>query len=393
MRMIHKPLQTLLIKPSSAHCNLNCSYCFYLDKASLYPTEKANRMSDNVLEELVKQAMNYSEQSIGLVWQGGEPTLMGLNFFKQAIKMQLRYGKNITIANSLQTNGLLLNSEWADFLAEYNFLVGLSIDGPQHVHDFFRKDAVGQGTWERVFQNAKMLLERKIAVNSLSCVTSYSANYPEEIYGFLYKNGFSNMQFIPVIEIDKENPNKIADFSVSAKDYGEFLCRIFDLWKSDFSYGIPKVSVRFFEELFYNYVGYEPPECTFQKECGKYLVVEYNGDVYSCDFFVEKRWLLGNIKHTNLHSLLNSTRQDEFGKQKSVLDNKCISCKWLNYCNGGCIKNRLNNPEDKGHNHFCESYKMVFEYADSFMKELAERWKEKQQKHAKTYKYNSNRKD
>jgi len=183
--MTNKPLQTLIIKPSSADCNLDCSYCFYLEKAELYPAEKANRMCDGVLEELIKQAMNDSGNSIGMVWQGGEPTLMGLNFFKRVIELQLQHGKNITIANILQTNGLLLNAEWADFLAEYHFLVGISIDGPQHVHDHFRKDKAGNGTWERVSQNTKMLLERKVAVNSLTCVTNYSANYPEEIYGFI----------------------------------------------------------------------------------------------------------------------------------------------------------------------------------------------------------------
>ncbi|MBI9039341.1 MAG: radical SAM protein [Bacteroidales bacterium] len=217
--MTNKSLQTLLIKPSSADCDLNCSYCFYLDKAALYPIEKANRISENVLEELVKQAMFKSDQSIGMVWQGGEPTLMGLNFFKRIIELQLRHGKNITIANILKTNSLLLNAKWADFLAEYHFLVGISIDCPQHVHDNFRKDKAGKGTWERVFRNTKLLLERKIAVNSLTCVTNYSAKYPEEIYGFLYRIGFNNMQFIPVVETDKEDMDKVADFSASAKEF------------------------------------------------------------------------------------------------------------------------------------------------------------------------------
>jgi serine-type anaerobic sulfatase-maturating enzyme len=385
--MTNKSLQTLLIKPSGADCNLNCSYCFYLDKASIYPGEKTHRMSDSVLEELVKQAMRDSDKQIGMVWQGGEPTLLGLDFFKRVIDLQLQYGKNISIANILQTNGLLLNTHWADFLAEYNFLVGVSIDGPQHVHDHYRKDKAGNRTLEKVFQNTKLLLDRKVAVNSLSCVTNYSANYPEEIYGFLYRIGINNMQFIPVVETDQENQMKAADFSVSAKGYGEFLCRIFDLWKSDFSYGMPKVSVRFFEELFYNYVGYEPPECTFQKECGKYVVVEYNGDVYSCDYFVEEKGLLGNVMQADLLSLLNSKKQKEFGLQKGALNEQCNSCKWLTYCNGGCIKDRVKDSKDKGHNHFCESYKMIFEYADSFMKQLAEKWLENQKKQAKTYRF------
>ena len=384
--MANKLLQTILIKPAGADCNLNCAYCFYLDKASLYQGEKAKRMSAGVLEEIVKQAMHYSVQRIGMVWQGGEPTLMGLDFFKRVIELQLHYGKNISISNVLQTDALLLDADWAGFLSEYNFLVGVSIDGPQHVHDYYRKDKAGKGTWERVLKNTNLLLNRNVAVNSLSCVTNYSAKYPEETYGFLYRSGILNMQFIPVVETDKENIKKAADFSVSAKAFGEFLCRIFDLWKSDFSYGRPKVSVRFFEELFYNYIGYEPPECTFQKECGKYLVVEYNGDVYSCDFFVESRGLLGNIMQTNLLTLLNSEKQNEFGKQKSALNKNCFSCKWLNYCHGGCIKDRIRDPEDKGQNHFCESYKMVFEYSDSFMKQLSERWLDNQKKQQKTYK-------
>lgn len=373
-----KQLNSILVKPSGPDCNLECEYCFYLEKEVLYKNSKIHRMNDKVLEEMIRQVMEQSGEQVSIAWQGGEPTQMGLDFFKRAIEFEKQYGGNKLVGNGFQTNGLLLDAEWADFFVKYNFLVGLSIDGPQHVHDYYRYDKAGNPTWEKVYNNGKMLLQHGVAVNSLSCVTDYSWQYPEEIYDFLREMGFDYMQFIPIVETDVEFPSRAAHFSVNQEQYGEFLCRIFDKWENDFKDGKPQVSVRIIDSIFHRYVGLDAPECTHQRECGVYLVVEHNGDVYACDFFVEPTWKLGNILKDRMIDLLNSRKQELFGKKKANLNKQCKTCPWLQYCYGGCTKDRLRDPRDNKHNHFCESYKMFFRHVDEKMKSLARQWMDQQ---------------
>jgi uncharacterized protein len=369
--MAEKPLANVLVKPAGADCNLACTYCFYRAKEAAPRRTENSRMSVQVLEEMIRQILSGPEKEISIGWQGGEPTLMGLPFFYKAVEFQERYGRGKIIGNGLQTNGLLLDKKWFKLFTDYGFLVGLSLDGPEHIHDRYRRFAGGKGSWAQVGDQAKRMLDEGVAVNALAVVTDYSSLYPEEIYGFLKGLGFTYMQFIPCVETDPDNPQRAAFFSASPAEYGNFLCRVFDLWLADFSGGRPTTSIRFFESLLYLYAGFPAPECTLLAECGSYGVMEHNGDFYSCDFFVEPRWKLGNILSEPMTSLLNSPRQTEFGKRKAELPGACGDCPWKAKCRGGCVKDRIRDPRDKNLNHFCESFKMFFTHADPYLCRLA----------------------
>ncbi len=374
-----KPLNSILVKPAGPDCNMACTYCFYLKKSQLFSERKIHRMSDEILEVMIRQMMEQGESNVSFGWQGGEPTIMGLPFFEKAVYLQEKYGHGKTVGNGLQTNGILLDKNWAKFLKRYNFLVGLSLDGPEHVHNRYRRLKSGKGSWEKVHDRAKMLLDTGVEVNALTVVNDYSVQFPEEIYEFHKNLGLTYMQFIPCVETDPADPNRAAPFSVSAEKFGEFLIRIFDMWLADFKFGAPSTSVRFFDSVFFIYVGLEPPECTLRETCGIYVVVEHNGDVYSCDFFVEPRWKLGNVMENRLIDLLNSPKQNEFGRLKADVPYQCKRCRWLPFCRGGCTKDRIKDPRDKRLNHFCESYKMFFNHADPHFRRLAAEWKAQQQ--------------
>jgi len=373
-----KILNSLLIKPSGPDCNLDCTYCFYLDRAELFPETKTHRMSIETLEELIKQTMQQGSHQISIGWQGGEPTLMGLPFFQKAVEFQKKYGAGKAVGNGFQTNGLLIDKEWAAFFNEYNFLIGLSLDGPEHIHDKYRIAKGGQGSWKQVDASARMLLEAGVATNALVVVNDYSVNFPEEIYAYHKALGLNYMQFIPCVETDSKNAMQAASFSVTAEKYGEFLNKVFDLWHADIADGVASTSVRYFDSVFHKYVGLEAPDCTLMKSCGAYLVVEHTGDVYACDFFVENNWKLGNIKTHHLDKMLNSSRQQEFGDMKALLPEECKTCEWLQKCQGGCTKDRIRDPHDNGSNHFCQSYKMFFAHADKKLSVLADQWMKNQ---------------
>lgn len=375
-----KPLNSVLIKPAGPDCNMACTYCFYLEKAGLFPTVKVHRMEDRVLRETVRQVMRNGAQQVSFGWQGGEPTLMGRQFFQRAVQYQIRYGRpGQVVGNGLQTNGILIDENWARFLADARFLVGLSLDGPQHVHDRYRSLVGGQPSWERVVRARDVMLNAGVEVNALIVVNDYSVRFPREIYEFHKSNGLVHMQFIPCVETDPSDPSRAAPFSVSPEAYGRFLCELFDLWWADFRNGKPTTFIRWFDSLFYTYVGLPAPECTLLEECGVYVVVEHNGDVFSCDFFVEPRWHLGNVLEHSLADLLNSERQRQFGEIKRQLPRECAACRWLNHCWGGCPKDRQRDPRDRGSNHFCLSYKMFFEHADKRFRDLARRWQAEQE--------------
>jgi uncharacterized protein len=381
----HKPLTSVLVKPASADCNLKCEYCFYLEKAGLFPEEKVHRMSLDVLEEMVKQVMHAGSSSVSFGWQGGEPTLMGIDFFRSAVKFQQEYGHwGQTVGNGIQTNGIVINEEWCDLFNEYSFLVGLSLDGPQHVHDKYRFNLGGKGSWEKVRASAKMMLERDVAVNALVVVNDYSWQYPEEIYHSLKDFGFEFMQFIPCVEPHPTQKNHVAPFSVEGEQYGEFLCKLYDLWRGDFKNGLPTTSVRYFDSIFHLYVDMAPPECTLLEECGCYVVIEHNGDVYACDFFVTPDWKLGNVKTDTILDCLNSPRQKEFGCLKSSLPPECTTCKWLSKCYGGCTKDRVNSPNGVS-NQFCKSYMMLLEHADADLQQIATDWQKRQMEEQEAY--------
>ncbi len=373
-----KHLDSILIKPAGPDCNMNCTYCFYLKKSELFPETKVHRMTEEILEEVTRQFLAQPLQELSFSWQGGEPTLMGLPFFGKAVKLQEKYGHGQVVGNGLQTNGYLINQKWAEFLNTYKFLIGLSLDGPRHVHDKYRFFGNGKGSWSRVVNSAKLLLDAGVAVNVLSVVNDYSVRFPEEIYNYFKDLGLEYMQFIPCVETDPKNSSRLASFSVSARAYGTFLCRLFDLWLADFKDGKPTTSIRFFDSVFYGYVGMPPPECTLLEKCGNYVVVEHNGDVFSCDFFVEESWRLGSVLSSNLIDMLNSKQQNVFGEKKKALPKDCLDCRWLHHCRGGCIKDRIRDPQDRKLSHFCSAYKMFFQHANSRLQKMASAWKNEQ---------------
>lgn len=371
-----KPLQSILVKPAGPSCNLACGYCFYLQKAELFGGAESLRMSDAVLRTVVRQMMRAGGGNVSFGWQGGEPTLMGISFFERAVEYQIRFGRTgQTVGNGLQTNGILIDDDWATFLHDSRFLVGLSLDGPQHIHDRYRRFPSAKPSWQRVVAARDTLLNRDVQVNALVVVNDYSVRFAEEIYRFHKGNGLLHMQFIPCVETDPKNPLQSARFSVAAEDYGRFLCELFDLWWDDFRDGEPTTFIRSFDSIFYTYVGLPPPDCTLLPQCGVYLVVEHNGDVFACDFFVEPNWRLGNINEQSLQEMLNSAKQQAFGAAKSQLPAACTACRWLRHCWGGCPKDRLRDARDAGSNHFCRSYQLLFEHADEKLRKLAITWK------------------
>lgn len=367
-------LQSILIKPTGSFCNLQCEYCFYLDKHNLYQGPPSmHRMNDDVLEKLIRNMFSCSDAPI-FTWHGGEPTIMGLDFFRKVVALQKKFcGAKKKYGNALQTHGLLLNEEWADFLRQENFLVGISLDGPEMIHDYYRKDRQGQGTFQRAFKNAKMLLDKNVEVNILATVNHHSVNYPSLIYDFFVENGFTFMQFMPVVERDHTNPEVAASYSVNTLKYGHFLNQLFNRWFNDIDWKLlkQKTSIRLFDTLLQIYVGMPANHCAHSKTCASYLVVEHNGDLFSCDYLVSKETYLGNLRETTLQQAFQSPANINFGNQKLDYGVECQRCKWLRLCYGGCIKDRIRDPRDMNHNHFCESYKFFFSRSDESLRKLA----------------------
>jgi uncharacterized protein len=369
-----KSLTSVLIKPAGPDCNLACAYCFYRRKTGEFPATAVHRMREDVLEETIRQVLGQKIPAVSIGWQGGEPTLMGLDFFRKAVEFQKKYGRGKSVGNGLQTNGLLLDREWARFLREYNFLVGLSIDGPEDVHDRYRVKAGGQPTWAEAASRARLLLDENVETNALVVVNAATVRRPRAIYDFLKNLGLVHMQFIPCVETDPDDPSRGASFSAPDAAYGAFLIDIFDLWSADFRDGEPATFIRYFDSLFHLYVDREPPDCTLRPECGSYLVVEHDGSVYACDFFVEDRWKLGQVMDGRLVHMLNSARQNGFGRRKADLPAPCRACEWVRLCRGGCPKDRDRDPRDRGLNHFCSGTKTFLAHADPVFRKLAEDW-------------------
>jgi uncharacterized protein len=371
-----KTISSVLVKPAGPDCNLHCAYCFYLDKNALYPGRKQHRMTDDILRELVKQVMQQGGRQVSFGWQGGEPTLMGREFFERTIAYQKKYGRNgQTVGNGLQTNGLLIDEDFARFLRHAGFLTGLSLDGPQHVHDKYRRAKGGQPSWERVVKARDLLLNVGAEVNALIVVNNYSVHFVEEIYNFHKKGGVTFMQFIPCITPAAGSNGRKVDFSAGAQEFGHFLCDLFDLWIGDFRYGQPTTSIRWFDSVLHTFVGLAAPECTLLEECGTYVVIEHNGDAFSCDFFVEPDWLLGNIMKDSLSGMLNSPKQAAFGARKKKVPPECYDCQWLKHCRCGCPHNWQYVDKNQWSNRYCLSYKMFFEHSHGRLQKLAEEWR------------------
>ncbi len=362
---------TLLIKPSGSNCNIDCKYCFYKSRSPEIGHGR-QRMSGEVLETLIRDYLKLNFPSADFAWQGGEPTLMGLEFFEKVIELQKKYyrpGQQIT--NSLQTNGILLNDEWCKFLHDNNFLLGISIDGPKEFHDFYRLDHSGAGTFDKVIAGIKKCKEYQVEFNTLTLLNAKNIEHPEKIFNFLTSFGLKFIQFIPCVEIDPAT-GKIAEFSITPKQYGDFLCRIFDLW---FNYGPTKLSIRDFDSILTHCISGKHTICTYDNKCSQYIVIEYSGDAFCCDFFVEQKWRLGNILETSIEKLAASGTKLKFARAKQNLSNKCLICRYMSVCRGGCLKNRLSSSgrDFSRETYFCESYKRFFEYSMPKFMQIAAR--------------------
>jgi uncharacterized protein len=355
-----------MLKPRGPICNLECSYCFYLSKDALYPNATF-RMSDELLEVFTRQyiqAQNVPE--ITFAWQGGEPTLMGLDFFHKAVDYQRKYRQpRQKINNSLQTNAVLLNDEWCQFFKQYNFLLGVSLDGPRELHDTYRVDKGGQPTFERVIHGVRLLQKHCVEYNILACVNDRTAQHPLDVYHFFRDEVAANfIQFIPIVEKTSNPGHPISARSVTGSAYGHFLTAIFDEWvQSD----VGKVFVQIFDVALAAWAGFRPGLCIHEATCGLALAMEHNGDLYSCDHFVDSKHFLGNMITQSLVELINLPQQRQFGREKkAALPRLCRKCRVRFVCNGGCPKDRLlDTPEgEPGLNVLCEGYLAFFNHVN-----------------------------
>lgn len=381
-KMRRQPAFSTMIKPIGSACNLDCNYCYYRDKSEIY-SGVMPRMEEALLEEYIKQYLGgVSQQQVTFCWHGGEPLLAGLPFYRKAMELQEKYKGNKTIENTLQTNGLLLNDEWCSFLRDNNFLVGISLDGPQDIHDAYRRDCGGAPTFTRVVKAIETMSKNNVEYNILSTVNKRSEGRGVEVYKFLTSLG-NFIQFLPVVEYvklrDAESKRPLivspddecatrASWSVSAEGFGTFMCDVFDEWVR---YDVGRRFVQLFDVTLANWCGVQPSLCSFCETCGDGLVVEHNGDVYSCDHFVYPEYKLGNIQEKTLHAMYGSSEQQAFGRDKrEALPLECKRCNYYFLCRGECPKHRFEYAKngEPYMNVLCEGYKNFFRHTDPYMR-------------------------
>jgi len=360
---------TLLVKPASADCNLRCRYCFYLDHGGFYPDEKRHRMSSEVLETMIRSYLRTSQPQYAFGWQGGEPTLMGLEFFQRVIQLQQQHGhQGAAVANGLQTNGTLIDDAMARHFAQYNFLLGISVDGPAALHDHYRLTASDSGSHADVLRGIGRLRQHQVEFNILTLVSQANVHNAADVYHYLTDNEFLYHQYISCVEPDGHGG--VLPFSISGEQWGEFLCTLFDLW---YSGDTRRVSVRLFDSILALLLDNVRNVCHLGANCCQYFVVEYNGDIFPCDFFVEHRLKLGNISRDSWSSMLQSPQYASFGKDKSVFHPQCSQCKWVNLCVGDCLKHRFcaGGGDSRRLSHLCAGWKMFYEHTMPRFQELA----------------------
>ena len=328
-------------------------------------------MDLSTLAALIEKTLRLGFEENVFCWQGGEPTLMGVDFFREVIELQKRYGQpGQVIGNSLQTNGILLDDDWADFLARSKFLVGLSLEGPREFHDRYRKFPSGGGTFDSVMDAVGRLRERGVEFNILTLLTDANVSHPERLYSFFRENGFSHLQFIPCFEKDPETGETLP-FSISAEELGNFHCRIFDLWLDD---GFPDVSIRIFEDILIYFIDGLHVSCNWEEQCASYLLIEHNGDVYPCDFFVYPEWKLGNICEDSYEQIMNNPRRREFAKMKAGVPGECRHCQWFSFCHGDCTKFRLDGRRThESLSAYCAARKMLLEHIEPHLDAIKEK--------------------
>lgn len=375
----------VMTKPIGPLCNLDCKYCFYLEKEKLFPSNENFKMSDEVLDSYIRQYIEQQDiPEISFAWQGGEPTLLGVDYFRKIVALQKKYANGKAVSNAIQTNGTLLNDAWGAFLKENQFLVGLSIDGPAKLHDAYRVDKKGGATYAKVVAGLRILKKHQVDFNTLTVVNRVNARKPLEVYRFLRDIGSGFIQFIPLVErladaeatklgldlavpprADEEGQKRmpVTDWSVEPRQYGEFLSTIFDEWvRRD----IGKTYVQIFDVTLGNTIGSGGGLCVFSEKCGTALAMEHNGDVYSCDHYVYPRYKLGNVLNQGLGEMVGSAEQRRFGNDKAdTLPRYCRTCDVRHLCHGECPKHRfIRTPDgEAGLNYFCSAYKKFFHHS------------------------------
>ena len=371
----------VMLKPAGSLCNLRCKYCYYLEKDKLYKQCKNHVISDELLEKFIKEYIEaQTTPQVLFTWHGGETLMRPISFYKRALELQRIYGRGRQIDNCIQTNGTLLTDEWCQFFKDNNFLVGVSIDGPQEFHDEYRRTATYKPTFVKVMNGINLLNKHGVEWNALAVVNDYNADYPLEFYRFFKQIGCKYIQFSPIVErvVKREDgltlaPGMqggdagLADFSITPEQWGNFLCTIFDEWVHN---DVGEYFVQLFDATLANWVGQAPGVCILAEECGHAGVMEFNGDVYSCDHFVYPEHLLGNLHTKTITEMMYSDQQNKFAKmKKQMLPQQCKECKFLFACHGECPKNRFLNDKygNYGLNYLCKGYRQFFEHVEPYM--------------------------
>jgi uncharacterized protein len=373
----------IMLKPVGPVCNLNCTYCYYLEKKQLYPGKTNYRLDDDLLELFIRDYIASQQVPVvTFVWQGGEPSILGVDYYRKAVELQNKYADGKKIENSFQTNGTFLTDDFCHFFKENNFLLGLSIDGPEHLHDYYRLDNNGKPTWKKVMQGIELLKKHNVEFNTLSVVNRKTQQEPLAVYNFLKQIGSTFMQFIPIVERKATDAGpddlllvphnykgeaQVTEWSVQPRAYGSFMCSIFDEWvRKD----VGRYYVQLFDVALANWYGAMPGLCVFSETCGTAAVMEHNGDVFSCDHYVYDEFFIGNISEIPLSEMMGSAKQALFGQnKKSSLTGWCRACSVRFACHGDCPKHRfIQSPQgENGLSYLCEGYKMFFEHVKPYM--------------------------
>ena len=364
------PIQ-LLIKPASGNCNMRCKYCFYYDEMQKRETASYGFMSLDTLEIMVRKVLEYADKECTFAFQGGEPSLVGLDFYRSLMDFQKKYNtKHVKISNAIQTNGYALTEEWADFLARNHFLVGLSLDGIKYTHDAYRLDAVQKGTFGAVMKTAQLFDEKKVEYNILTVVNRRTAERISRIYDFYKKNHWQYQQYIACLDPLGEIPGK-REYSLTPEIYGDFLVQLFDLWYLDLQKG-QQPYIRMFENYISILMGYEPEACDQRGSCSIQYVVEADGSVYPCDFYVLNEYKMGNFRENSIEEMTQKGRELKFVEASLAKPDECSTCPYLFLCRGGCRRNREQAENGSlGSNYFCPSYKKFFKAALPRMEQIA----------------------
>lgn len=383
----------VMAKPIGPICNLDCAYCFYLEKEKLYAPGEQYRMRDDVLEACVRSYLEaHDHGEVAFAWQGGEPTLMGVDFFRRAVELQRKYADGKTLSNSFQTNGTLLDDHWCEFFAANKFLIGLSIDGPRELHDIYRVDKHGKPSFDSAMRGLELLKKHGVEFNTLTVVHRKNSVHPLDVYRFLREIGSGHIQFIPLVERQPDArarnaglslaypPDLVTDagsvqvtpWTVEPRQYGRFLCTIFDEWVAN---DVGHVFVQLFETALATWSGLGTTLCVFHERCGAAMIIEHTGDVYSCDHYMYPEYRLGNVMRSSLADIASLPQQLKFGNDKfDTLPRYCRECPVLFACNGECPKHRFAKTPDgePGLNYLCEAYRTFFTHIDPYMRTMTD---------------------